>query len=94
MQTFGTLYLARVLGVSPARARKLLAEGRIQGARKHRGTGEWIVPGGNFMLARGKRGPRSRHLEETLASIQPPKLARYEKRKSKTLGWVYVAIYE
>jgi hypothetical protein len=94
MQTFGTRWLAQVLGVSLARARKLLAEGRIQGARKHRGTGEWIVPRGYFMLARGRRGPRSHHLDQTLASIQPPKLVRYERRKSKALGYVDIPIYE
>lgn len=45
------------------------------------------------MLARGKRGPRSRHLEDALASIQPPKMVRNELRKCKS-GEVYIPIYE
>lgn len=41
----GAAWLARALGVSDQRARKLLAEGRVRGARKDNATGQWDLSG-------------------------------------------------
>ena len=54
----GASWLARALGVSDQRARKLLAEGRVRGARKDSATGEWDLSGGAIPRVRaGRRGP-------------------------------------
>ena len=54
----GASWLARTLGVSNQRARKLLAEGRVRGARKDRTTGQWDLSGVAIPRVRaGRRGP-------------------------------------
>lgn len=54
----GASWLARALGVSDQRARKLLAQGRVQGARKDIATGEWDLSGVAIPRVRaGRRGP-------------------------------------
>jgi hypothetical protein len=54
----GASWLARALGVSAQRARKLLAQGRVRGARKDSGTGQWDLSGVAIPHVRaGRRGP-------------------------------------
>jgi hypothetical protein len=54
----GASWLARTLGVSDQRARKLLAEGRVRGARKDSATGQWGLSGVAIPRVRaGRRGP-------------------------------------
>ena len=57
----GASWLARTLGVSDQRARKLLADGRVRGARKDRTTGHWDLSGVAIPRVRaGQRGPSLR----------------------------------
>jgi hypothetical protein len=54
----GASWLARALGVSDQRARKLLAEGRVRGARKDSATGQWDLSDVAIPRVRvGRRGP-------------------------------------
>ena len=54
----GASWLARALGVSDQRARKLLAQGRVRGARKDPTTGQWDLFDVAFPRVRaGRRGP-------------------------------------
>ena len=54
----GASWLARALGVSDQRARKLLAQGRVRGARKDSATGQWDLSGVATPRVRaGRRGP-------------------------------------
>ena len=54
----GASWLARTLGVSNQRARKLLANGRVKGARKDRTSGQWDLSGVAIPRVRaGRRGP-------------------------------------
>jgi hypothetical protein len=54
----GASWLARALGVSDQRARKLLAQGRVRGARKDNATGVWDLPDVAIPRVRaGRRGP-------------------------------------
>ena len=54
----GASWLARTLGVSDQRARKLLAEGRVRGACKDSATGHWDLSGVAIPRVRaGRRGP-------------------------------------
>jgi hypothetical protein len=57
----GASWLARALGVSDQRARKLLAEGRVRGAHKDGATGQWDLSGVAIPRVRvGRRGPALR----------------------------------
>ena len=57
----GASWLARALGVSDQRARKLLAQGRVRGARKDSATGQWDLSGVAIPRVRaGRRGPALR----------------------------------
>ena len=57
----GASWLARALGVSDQRARKLLAEGRVRGARKDSATGQWDLSAVAIPRVRaGRRGPSLR----------------------------------
>lgn len=54
----GASWLARALGVSDQRARKLLAQGRVRGARKDSATGRWDLSGVAIpRVCAGRRGP-------------------------------------
>lgn len=54
----GASWLARALGVSDQRGRKLLAQGRVRGARKDNATGHWDLSDVAIPRVRaGKRGP-------------------------------------
>ena len=54
----GASWLARALGVSDQRARKLLAQGRVRGARKDPATGQWDLSDVAIPRVRaGRRGP-------------------------------------
>ncbi len=54
----GASWLARALGVSDQRARKLLAQGRVRGARKDSATGQWDLSDVAIPRVRaGRRGP-------------------------------------
>ena len=57
----GASWLAKALGVSDQRARKLLAQGRVRGARKYPATGEWDLSDVAIPRVRaGRRGPALR----------------------------------
>ena len=57
----GASWLARARGVSDQRARKLLAQGRVRGARKDPTTGQWDLSDVAFPRVRaGRRGPALR----------------------------------
>lgn len=57
----GASWLARALGVSDQRARKLLAAGRVRGACKDGATGQWDLSGVAIPRVRdGRRGPELR----------------------------------
>ena len=57
----GASWLARALEVSDQRARKLLAQGRVRGARKDSATGQWDLSAVAIPRVRaGRRGPRLR----------------------------------
>ena len=54
----GASWLAKALGVSDQRARKLLAQGRVRGARKDIATGQWDLSDVAIPRVRaGRRGP-------------------------------------
>ena len=58
----GASWLARALGVSDQRARKLLAQGRVRGARKDSATGQWDLSDVVILRVRaGRRGPGLRY---------------------------------
>ena len=57
----GASWFAKALGVSDQRARKLLAQGRVRGARKDPTTGQWDLSDVAFPRVRaGRRGPALR----------------------------------
>ena len=54
----GASWLARALGVSDQRARKLLAQGRVRGAHKDSATGLWDLSDmASPRVRAGRRGP-------------------------------------
>ncbi len=81
----GTTEAANLLGVSTARVRQLLNEGRIQGAYK---IGKcWAIPLFNGMpaIARGRRGPKPRwrsrkHLPVTLIHVNRNAISHNRKK--------------
>ena len=84
----GTTEAANILNISTARLRKLMIEGRVEGAYK---TGKmWLIPlfNGKPIIKKGKRGPNPswrnpRKPAKTIVHVNSHKIKHNQKHSSK-----------